>query len=59
MPSKMGNTIKGNLISPINVEPGKADPGPTVMNNPEISPRDKDGFLSEPGKNLGKGANTP
>jgi hypothetical protein len=48
MPEKMGNTFKNTaLVSPLNAEPGKADPGPVIMNNPLMLPKDKDDFLSE------------
>lgn len=48
MPDKMGNTFRNTaLVSPLNAEPGKADPGPTIMNNPLIKPADKDGYLTD------------
>ncbi len=51
MPDKMGNSFKNTaLVSPLNADPGKADPGPAIMNNPLIKPNDKDGFLDEPTK---------
>lgn len=51
MPDKLGNTFKNTaMVSPLNADPGKADPGPPVLNNPLIKPADKDGFLSEPTK---------
>jgi hypothetical protein len=48
MPDKMGNTFKNSsLVSPLNAEPGKADPGPGIMNNPLMKPDDFQGFLDE------------
>jgi len=50
-PDKLGNTFKNSsLVSPLNAEPGKADPGPNIMNNPLIKPEDQQGFLDEPTK---------
>jgi len=47
----MGNTFKNtSLVSPLNAEPGKADPGPGILNNPLIKPEDQQGFLDEPTK---------
>jgi hypothetical protein len=51
MPEKMGNTFKGTaLVSPLNADPGKADPGPGILNSPLIKPKDDQGFLDEPTK---------
>lgn len=52
MPDKMGNTFKNTaLVSPLNADPGKADPGPAIMNNPLIKPADSvGGYLDEPTK---------
>jgi hypothetical protein len=51
MPDKMGNTFKNTaLVSPLNSDPGKADPGPGIMNNPLIKPPDDQGYLDEPTK---------
>lgn len=51
MPEKMGNTFKNtSLVSPLNSDPGKADPGPSIMNNPLMKPNDQMGFLDEPTK---------
>lgn len=51
MPDKMGNTFKNSaLVSPLNADPGKADPGPSIMNNPLIKPNDDRGFLDDPTK---------
>ena len=45
---KMGNTYKGTaMVTPLNAEPGKGDPGPGIMNNPLIKPGDPTGFLTE------------
>lgn len=52
---KLGNTFKNTaLVSPLNAEPGKADPGPSIMNSPLIKPNDTMGFLDEPTKPGGK-----
>lgn len=52
---KLGNTFKNSsLVSPLNAEPGKADPGPGIMNSPLIKPNDSMGFLDEPTKPGGK-----
>jgi hypothetical protein len=51
MPDKMGNTFKNTaLVSPLNAEPGKADPGPAIMNNPLMKPSDQMGLLDDPTK---------
>lgn len=55
MPEKMGNTYKNtSMVSPLNAEPGKSDPGPPILNNPLIKPDDDRGFLSEVTKPGGK-----
>lgn len=55
MPEKMGNTFKNtSLVSPLNAEPGKADPGPPLMNNPLIKPDDDQGYLTDATKPGGK-----
>lgn len=55
---KLGNTFKNtSLVSPLNAEPGKSDPGPNIMNNPLIKPNDDMGYLTEvtrPGGKKGK-----
>jgi hypothetical protein len=52
---KMGDTFKNtSLVSPLNAAPGKADPGPSILNNPLIKPNDDQGFLTEPSKPGGK-----
>jgi hypothetical protein len=52
---KLGNTFKNtSLVSPLNAEPGRADPGPGIMNNPLMKPDDKDGYLTEATKPGGK-----
>lgn len=52
---KLGNTYKGtSMVTPLNAEPGKADPGPSIMNNPLIKPNDTMGFLDDPTKPGGK-----
>lgn len=44
---KLGNTFsKGPLVSPLNAEPGKPDPGPSVRNSPRINASDPLGFMS-------------
>lgn len=51
MVDRMGNTFKNSaLVSPLNAEPGKADPGPAIMNNPQIKPSDAMGYLDDPTK---------
>jgi len=51
MVDKLGNTFKNtSLVSPLNADPGKADPGPGIMNNPLIKPNDFMGLLDEPTK---------
>jgi hypothetical protein len=51
MVDKLGNTFRNtSLVSPLNSEPGKADPGPGIMNNPLMKPNDDRGFLDEPTK---------
>lgn len=46
MPEKLGNDLKkGAMTTPLSAEPGKADPGPPVMNNPVIYPPDHLDFL--------------
>ena len=48
MPEKLGNTFKHTaLVSPLNADPGKSDPGPPIMNNPLIEPSDPGSFLTE------------
>ena len=48
MVDKLGNTFKNSsLVSPLNAEPGKADPGPTIHNNPLMEPSDPTGYLDE------------
>jgi len=60
MPEKMGNTFKNtSLVSPLNAEPGKSDPGPPILNNPLIHPKDNDSYLTDVtkpggGKKMGK-----
>jgi hypothetical protein len=55
MPDKMGNTFKNtSYVGPLNADPGKADPGPGILNNPLMKPNDKDGFLDDPTKPGGK-----
>ena len=58
-PDKLGNTLRAPLVSPLNAEPGKADPGPPILNNPRMEPKDTDGYLTEVtkpggGKKMGK-----
>jgi hypothetical protein len=51
MVDKLGNTFKNtSLVSPLNADPGKADPGPAIANNPLIKPSDQMGYLDEPTK---------
>jgi len=48
MVDKLGNTFKNtSLVSPLNADPGKADPGPGIMNNPLIKPNAFMGLLDE------------
>ena len=48
MPDKLGDTFKNSaLVSPLNASPGKADPGPPILNNPLIKPKDDQGFLDD------------
>jgi hypothetical protein len=48
---KMGNTFRNTaLVSPISADPGKADPGPPILNNPLMKPADPTGYLDEPTK---------
>lgn len=60
MVDKLGNTFKKtSLVSPLNADPGKADPGPPILNNPLIEPKDDQGYLTDPtkpggGKKMGK-----
>ena len=60
MPEKMGDSFKNSsYVGPLNADPGKADPGPVIMNSPLIKPKDDYGFLEEPtkpggGKKMGK-----
>jgi hypothetical protein len=45
---KLGNTFKNtSLVSPLNAESGKADPGPGILNTPLIDPNDPQGFLTD------------
>ena len=47
-PEKMGNTFKNtSLVSPLNANPGKSDPGPPILNNPLIDPNDPSGYLTD------------
>jgi hypothetical protein len=51
MPEKMGNTFSNtSLVSPLNANPGKSDPGPPITNSPLIKPSDPTGYLDEPTK---------
>jgi hypothetical protein len=59
MPEKMGNTLKNSsYVGPLNADPGKADPGPAILNNPLMEPNDKDNYLTDVtkpgGKKMGK-----
>ena len=55
LPTKLGDTYhKSALVSPLAADPGKADPGPPILNNPLIRPVDKDGYLDDPCKPGGK-----
>jgi hypothetical protein len=55
MPDKMGNTfLNTDLVSPLNADAGKGDPGPKIMNNPLIKPNDTMGYLTEVTKPGGK-----
>jgi hypothetical protein len=52
---KMGNTFKPtSMVTPLNAEPGKADPGPGILNNPLMKPNDITGYLDDPTKPGGK-----
>lgn len=52
---RMGNTFgKTSMVSPLNAEPGKSDPGPGILNNPLIKPNDTMGYLDDPTKPGGK-----
>ena len=51
MPEKMGNTFKKtSMVTPLTADPGKADPGPPVMNTPIVKPNDPLGFMPKNGK---------
>jgi len=55
MPEKLNNDLKkGAMTTPLSAEPGKADPGPPVLNNPVIYPSDHLGFLPQHEKGGGK-----
>lgn len=51
MPEKLGNTFgPTSMVTPLNANPGKAEPGPPILNNPLIKPSDPTGYLDEPTK---------
>lgn len=53
--SKLGNTYgPTSMVTPLNAEPGKADPGPPLINNPLIKPNDSMGYLDDSTKPGGK-----
>jgi len=55
-PGKLGNSFKNtSLVTPLNAEAGKADPGPPILNNPVLYPPDQQGFLKMPSSPGGKG----
>ncbi len=55
MPDKLGDSLKGgHMITPLNVERPKGDPGPEILNNPVQDANDPLGFMKGIGGNEGR-----